>query len=580
MLENNNDKLMKIRHSLSHILAMAILERFPGAKLGIGPVIENGFYYDFELPDGLGPEDLPHIEKRIKEIIKKNIVFKNEALSTKDAKIAFKHQPYKLELIEELTENHEQISLYQSGSFVDLCAGPHVNSTKNINPNSFKLTKIAGAYWKGNEKNPMLTRIYGIAFLTEKELKEYGEELTRSEQNDHRKLNKAMEIFHISDTVGKGLPLWLKNGATIRRILERFIVDEELKRGYEHVCTPVIGRLELYKISGHFDYYKESMYPPFAVDGEEYVLRPMTCPHHFMIYKAKPKSYRDLPVRLAEIASMYRKEKSGELTGLVRVMGFTLADAHLIVRPDQLEKEFGDVMKLIQFVIKKLGLEEKVWYRASLRNKAKEKYIQNENLWDSAEKFLISILQKLNLKYVATEGEAAFYGPKVDIQIKNIAGKEETLFTAQIDFLSADRFAMEYMDEKGQAQKPIVIHRSSVGALERTIAFLIEHCSGNLPLWLSPAQAAIIPISSKHQKYAQKIAEKLEKSGIRMEILDQNETVSYKIRSAEIKKIPYLLIVGDKEIKKKTVSVRKRQKGDLGSKKIESFIKTILKEIR
>ncbi len=592
MPNNQNDKLKKIRHSLSHILAMAVLERFPTAKLGIGPVIENGFYYDFELPEGLGPDDLPSIEKTMREIIKKKIVFKKEVFSTKDAKIIFKNQLYKSELIEDLTKEHAQISVYHSGkfgpnvlaikgtAFTDLCAGPHIANTAEINPNCFKLTKISGAYWKGSEKNPMLTRIYGIAFLNEKEIKKYGEAVEKAEQNDHRKLNKALELFHISDIVGKGLPLWLPAGATIKRILERFIVDEELKRGYLHVSTPVIGRLELYKISGHFDYYGESMYPPFSVDNEQYVLRPMTCPHHFMIYKAKPRSYRDLPMRLAEISQMYRKEKSGELAGLVRVMGFTLSDAHIIARPDQLEKEFGDVIKLIQFVLKSLGLTKKVWYRASLRDKTKDKYLQNEELWQSAENSLISILKKLKLKYAVASGEAAFYGPKVDIQFKNILGKDETLITAQIDFLSAERFEMEYTDEKGKAKRPIVIHRSSIGALERTVAFLIEHYAGSLPLWLSPVQINLIPIGERHKKYAEKIAVQIKEQDIRLEILDQNNTVSYKIRQAETRKIPYILIVGDREEKNKTVSVRKRKKGDIGVMKTGKFIENIVREIK
>lgn len=589
--KNIDDKLTKIRHSLSHILAMAVLEKFPKAKLGIGPTIEGGFYYDFELPDALGPDDLPQLENKMKEIIKNNIVFKKEMLSTKDARIIFKNQLYKLELIEELAKKHKPISIYYSGKFTqsdktslagftDLCAGPHINSTKEINPNAFKLTKVSGAYWRGDEKQPMLTRIYGIAFLDKKNIAKYNEEMEKAEKNDHRKLNKTLEFFHVSDIVGKGLPLWLPNGATVRRILERFIVDEELRRGYLHVYTPVIGRTELYKISGHLDYYRDTMYPAFKVDKEEYILRPMTCPHHFMIYKAKPKSYRELPMRIAEISPMYRKEKSGELSGLIRVMGFTLSDAHIMVRPDQLEKEFANTLDLIYFVLKALGIKDKVWPRASLRDKEKSKYLENEDLWESAEEKLLSILKKMKLKYATAEGEATFYGPKVDFQIKNIWGKEETLITSQIDFLSAERFEMEYTDEKGKPQRPIVIHRSSIGALERTIAFLMEQHAGNLPIWLSPIQASIIPISDKHSKYADKIAEELRKNNIRVEVSNQSETVSYKIRGAELRKIPYIIVVGDKEQKNKTISVRQRQKGNVGAVKIQNFVKNILKEIK
>lgn len=567
------------RHSLAHLLAAAVLEIDPKAKTAIGPAIENGFYYDFDLTNSLSTNDLPRIEKKMREMIKENVDFVHSEISAAQAKKLFKNNPFKLEVLEKEAKGKE-ISVYKSGKFPDLCRGPHAKSAGQLNPESFKLTKIAGAYWRGDENNKMLTRIYGAAFDSKKELENYLKAQEEAEKRDHKKLGRELELFHIDENVGKGLPLWMPKGAIIRQILQRFIEDEETKRGYSRTYTPVIGNVRLYKMSGHWDHYRNDMYPAMKIDNEQYVLRPMTCPHQFMIYKAKPHSYKELPLRYAELAEMYRREKSGELSGLIRVMGFTLSDAHIICTPDQLEKEFLDALELIRFILKSLGIDKNVTYRASLRDKQKAKYISNEKLWDESEKALLGILEKAGVSFENAVGEAAFYGPKADIQIKNVHGKEETLITAQIDLNSAERFDLFYIDRKGQKQRPVIIHRSSLGCIERTMAFLIEHYAGAFPLWLSPVQAQIIPVSDKHAPYAKKVAQELNKAGLRVEVAAGNETLGKRIREGQIQKIPYLLIVGDKEAENNSVAVRERNKGDLGTVSVDKFQKKALEEIQ
>ena len=571
-----------IRHSISHIAAAAIQKLFKEVKFAIGPTIENGFYYDLDLSKRITPEDLPKIEKEMKELIKKDLKFEKKELEIKKAIELFKKlkQPYKLELIKDLEkEKNKKVTIYTVGDFIDLCKGPHIKSTKEIRFDAFKLTSLAGAYWKGNEKNKMLQRIYGVAFNTKKELNDYLKQQEEAEKRDHRKIGKELDLFCFSDLVGKGLPLLTPKGAIIRYELEKFIIEEETKRGYLHVYTPDLAKLELYKKSGHWKHYKESMYPPMNIDGEDYILRPMACPHHFMLYNSRPRSYRELPLRYAEIVKQYRKEQSGELSGLIRLMAFSLVDGHLICRPDQVEEEFKDVLKLIQYNMKVLGIKD-YWYRFSKWDpKDKEKYTNNPKAWQETEKLMKKILDGLKLKYVEEEGEAAFYGPKTDIQIRNVNNKEETLFTVQIDFDMPKKFDMTYIDKDGKKQTPIVIHRASIGCIERTRAFLIEQYAGAFPAWLSPVQAQIIPISQKFNKYGEEIKKQLNKENIRVELNDNNETLGKKIREGELQKIPYLLIVGEKEQKANSISIRDRREGDLGPMKTDKFIEKIKKEI-
>jgi len=567
------------RHSLSHILAFAVKELYPKVKFGIGPSIENGFYYDFDNIK-ISDKDLKKIEKKMKELIRKNIVFKKKKISKSEANRLFKGQSHKLELIKEIKE--KQVSIYQLGDFIDLCKGPHIKSSREIKPDTFRLTKTAGAYWKGNEKNKMLTRIYGIALETKKELEEHLKLQAESEKRDHRILGKKLDLFTFSDLVGKGLPLFTEKGSIIRRELERFIIDEEIKRGYKHVYTPELAKLELYKTSGHYPYYKDSMYPVMKVDEEELILRPMTCPHHFQLYADKPRSYKELPLKIAELAKQFRYEKSGELTGLIRARSFCLADAHIICRKDQATNEINDVLDLIEDISLAFGLKigKNYHYRLSLGDrKDSKKYYKDDKAWNFAENVLRKILKQRKSPFVEAKKEAAFYGPKIDIQMKNFANKEDTAFTIQYDFVMPKRFKLLYTDKDNKEKEPIVIHRSSIGAIERTMAFLIEHYAGAFPLWLSPVQAWVVPIGESHNKYANQIAEKLQEHNLRIEIKNENETVSKKIREGEIQKIPYLLVIGDKEIKNKSVRIRKRGEGDIGEIKINKFIEQAKKEI-
>jgi threonyl-tRNA synthetase len=557
------------------------LELYPKAKLGMGPAIENGFYYDFSFPAPIAPEDLAKIEDKMQEIIRQGEKFKKQEISKIKAKKLFANQKYKLELISELPG--KTVTIYTNGNFIDLCKGPHVKSTKEINVNAFKLTKIAGAYWKGNEKNKMLTRIYAIAFETEKELQDYLKLMEEAEKRDHRKLGEKLDLFIFSDIVGKGLPLFTERGSAIRRELERLIVDEEIKRGYKHVYTPDLAKVDLYKKSGHYPYYKDTMYPVMKVDQEELILRPMTCPHHYQLYLAKPRSYRELPFKIAELAKQFRYEKSGELTGLMRVRSFCLADSHIICRKEQAEEQINEVLDLIEYMANIFGLKSGVdyRYRLSLGDKRDaKKYYKDDKAWTFTEDILRKILKERNAPFFEAEKEAAFYGPKIDIQMKNFLGKEDTAFTVQYDFVGPKRFELNFINDKGEREEAIVIHRSSIGAIERIMAFLIEKYAGAFPLWLSPVQVAIIPVSQKHEDYGKKIADNLKEAYIRYETKYENETLGKKIREAEMQKIPYLLIVGDKEIQANAVSVRERGKGDLGQMPINEFIEKIKTQIK
>jgi threonyl-tRNA synthetase len=595
----NGEKLNILRHSTAHILAAAVLEMFPEAKLGIGPAIEDGFYYDFDLPRTLIPEDLPILEEKMRAIIKANYAFEKKNIDAKKALELFKKakQSYKIELIKDLVKNGKplpppplnkgragvgSVTIYKTGDFVDLCAGPHIDSSGEIKPDAFKLLKIAGAYWKSDEKNKMLQRIYGTVWENKKELEEYLQRMEEVEKRDHRKLGKELDLFVFSDLVGKGLPLFTEKGSIIRRELERFIVDEELKRGYKHVYTPEIAKVELYKTSGHYPYYKDSMYPVMKIDAEELILRPMTCPHHFQLYASKPRTYKELPLRIAELAKQFRYEKSGELTGLIRVRSFCLADAHIICRKDQTTSEINNVLDLIEYVASVFGLKAGVDYRYRLSlgdQKDAKKYYKDDMAWDFAEGVLREVLTKRRAPFFEAGGEAAFYGPKIDIQMKNVSGKEDTAFTVQYDFVMPKRFNLVYIDKDGSKKETIVIHRSSIGAIERVMAFLVEKYAGAFPLWLSPVQIAVLPISEKHSAYAEKIGGQLKEKNIRAEVNNENETIGKKIREAEMQKIPYMLIVGDKEMNAKSVAVRNRKTGDLGMMKIDEFIEKINKEM-
>lgn len=573
--------LQIMRHSCSHILAAALIELLPDTKLGIGPAIENGFYYDFDFPKPITDTDLEKIEQVMVKIIQSKAPFVRDEISLNEAKQLFKDQPYKLELIEDLAKDgHKTVSIYKTGEFVDLCAGPHLEDTSKIG--AFKLLFLAGAYWKGSEKNPMLTRIYGTCFPTQKELDEHLKNLEEAKKRNHRVIGKNLELFVFADIVGKGLPLFTEKGSIIRRELEKFVVDEEIKRGYHHVYTPDLARVELYKTSGHYPYYKDSMYPVMKIDDEELILRPMTCPHHFQLYLSKPRIYKDLPLRFAELAKQFRYEKSGELTGLMRVRAFCLADAHIVCRKDQATYEIHQVLDLIEFIASALGLEkgQDFRYRLSLGDREDEKkYYQDDGSWDFAENILREVLTQRKAPFFEAKGEAAFYGPKIDIQMKNFAGKEETAFTVQYDFVMPKRFKMQYINSEGGKEEPIVIHRSSIGAIERVMAFLIEHYAGAFPLWLSPVQVVVIPITDNQNDYANEVTKNLKKENIRVVLDERNETTSSKIRDAEMQKVPYMLIVGKREVEAGNVSVRARGEKDLGVLKVDEFVQTLRKKI-
>lgn len=586
-MENDNLNLPtgrqeKIRHSLSHLMSMAVQEIFPKVGLGVGPAIDNGFYQDYDTTKPITQDMLPKLEKRMRELIAEDIKFERHYVEYKDAIKFYKHDPYKTWFIKDLKKKKQKLSFYKSGCFDNLCGGPHVKSTKEINPDAFKLTKVAGAYWQGDEKNKMLTRIYGLAFNTKKELNDYIKLQEEAEKRDHRKLGKELDLFTFSDIVGKGLPLYTEKGSAIRRELERLVVDEELKRNYKQVYTPDLAKVDLYKKSGHYPYYKDTMYPVMKVDNEELILRPMTCPHHYQLFLAKPRSYRELPFKIAELAKQYRYEKSGELTGLIRVRTFCLADSHIICEKNQAEEQINEVLDLIDYMANVFGLKINIdySYRLSLgERKNTKKYYKDDKAWDFAENVLRKVLKQRGKDFYEDKDEAAFYGPKIDVQMKNFAGREDTAFTVQYDFVGPKRFDLVYTDENGKKKEATVIHRSSIGAIERTMAFLIERYAGAFPVWLSPVQVAIVPIADRHEEYAKKVAQKLSEEGIRFETKYEAETLGKKIRSAEMQKIPYLLVIGDKEAQGQLVSVRERGKGDTGQMPLEKFIKKIKNQI-
>ncbi len=566
-------KIETIRHSLSHIMAAAVQELYPKTKFGIGPAVENGFYYDFDLPQSLSSEDLTKIEKKMRELIRQNIRFKKKIISKVEAKKIFKNQLYKLELIGELPG--KKVGIYESEKFIDLCKGPHIKSTKQIPIDAFKLTKIAGAYWRGNEKRPMLTRIYGVAFKTKKELNEFLKRQEEAEKRDHRILGQKLELFMFDEEVGAGLPLWLPKGAILRHIIEDYLYKELTSQGYQWVVTPHIAKLSLWKTSGHWDLFRENMYSPIKIDQEEYLLKPMNCPFHIKIYNSKIRSYKDLPLYLAELGTVYRYEKSGVLHGLTRVRGLTQDDAHIICEADQLAEEVTKLLKVSFKILKTFGFKEYSIYLST----RPEKYAGTLKGWQKATNSLKYVLKKLKLKYRTDPGGGVFYGPKIDIKIKDSLGRSWQCTTIQIDFNLPERFKMTYITKSSKKKQPLMIHRALLGSLERFIGVLLENYAGALPLWLSPEQVWVIPVGSRHKKYAQDIGHRMSNIGYRTEVKDENETVSKKIRNGEIQKIPYLLVVGDKEIKTKQVRVRQRDKGDIGPVKFNKFLEKVKTEI-
>ena len=570
------------RHTASHVLAQAVKRLYPNTKLAIGPAIENGFYYDFDFETPVNVSDLEKIEAEMKKIIKENIPIEYfELPRDKAIKMMFESgENYKVELIEDLPED-EIISFYKQGDFTDLCAGPHLMSTGKLK--AIKLQYTAGAYWRGNEKNKMLTRIYGTAYPKKSELDAYLEQLEEAKKRDHNKLGRELGYFKTVDYIGQGLPIMLPKGARVLQILQRFVEDEEQKRGYLLTKTPFMAKSDLYKISGHWDHYRDGMFLLGNPDDESkecFALRPMTCPFQFQAYLAEMRSYRDLPLRYNETSTLFRNEDSGEMHGLIRVRQFTISEGHLACRPDQLEEEFRGCVDLAKFMLETVGLAEDVTYRFSKWDENnKEKYIGSAEEWEQVQDRMRNILDKMGIDYTEEDGEAAFYGPKLDIQIKNVFGKEDTLITVQIDFQLAERFGMEYIDTDGQKKYPYVIHRTSIGCYERTLALLIEKYAGALPTWLAPTQVKILPISEHYLEYAKKVEKQLMESGIRVEFDSRNEKIGYKIREAQLEKVPYMLIVGEKEQEDNSVAVRSRKDGDKGAMCLNDFISVLHKEI-
>ncbi|MBN1057258.1 threonine--tRNA ligase [Clostridium botulinum] len=568
-----------VRHSISHVLAYAVKRLFPQTKLAIGPSIATGFYYDFDKDVAFSAQDLEKLEAEMKKIIKENPSIEKFELPRDEALELMKDEPYKVELINDLGED-EIISFYKIGEFTDLCAGPHVMSLKPIK--AIKLTRSAGAYWKGDEKNKMLTRIYGTAFLKKSELDEYLEAIEEAKKRDHNKLGRELKLFTTDENVGQGLPLLMPKGAKIVQTLQRWVEDEEERRGYVLTKTPLMAKSDLYKISGHWDHYKDGMFVlgDEEKDEEVFALRPMTCPFQYTIYNAEQHSYRDLPIRYGETSTLFRNESSGEMHGLIRVRQFTLADGHLIVTPEQLEEEFKGVLELIQYLMKTLGIDEDISYRFSKWDPNNtEKYINDPEAWNKTQDTMRTILDHLKINYVEADDEAAFYGPKLDLQCRNVHGKEDTLFTVQIDFALAERFDMSYIDKNGEKKRPYIIHRSSIGCYERTLAMLIEKYAGAFPTWLSPVQVKVLPISDKYNDYAESVVKSLRNKGVRIEADYRAEKIGYKIREARLERTPYILVVGEKEAANNEVSVRSRKNDDEGAIKLDAFTERLLNEI-
>jgi threonyl-tRNA synthetase len=581
MNKENIEKLERMRHSASHVLAQAVLKLYPDAKLGIGPAIDNGFYYDFEFAEPITEEDLPAIEKEMKNIIKQNLPIVQVFMKRKEGVdyLTKTGQTYKLELLEDIPD--EDLSFFITGEneYADLCRGPHIESTKQIGV--VKLLKTAGAYWRGDETKKMLTRIYGTAFETKEELKEFLELQAESERRNHRTLGKQLKLFAIIPEIGQGLPVWLPRGYRMRRILEEYMLDLERDAGYEHILTPHINREELFKISGHLGFYKDSMYPPIDIDGEKYYLKPMNCPAGIMVYKLEPKSYRDLPYKLGEFGTVYRYEKSGELHGLQRVRGFTQNDAHIFCTEAQLEGAIDETLDLLDTFYKDVGFD-KYKFRLSLSDwdKKKDHYAGDQAKWILAEETLRKVLRDRGVEFEEAPGEAAFYGPKIDVQAYNVYGKEDTVSTIQLDFNLPERFDIKYIDENGEEKQPYMIHRALIGSFERFFSFLIEHHGGDFPLWFTPEQVYVIPISEKHREYSDNVYKDLKNAKLRVKLDDRNKSMQSKIRDAEKMKIPYIVIIGDKEMETETISIRTRKTKDQGLMKVQEFIDTLKEEIR
>ena len=584
MKRYQDSQLYRIRHSTAHVMAQAVLEKFPEAKIAIGPPIEDGFYYDFDLPRPLTEQDQIEIEKRMREIIREGHDFIRREVSAKEARALFKNQPYKLELIDglerggvdeygEKTDEPVVISTYRQDTFEDLCRGPHVANTREINPDAISITfkAPAGAYWRGDENREMLTRIYGTAWETPEQLHEYLELIEEAKKRDHRRIGQELGLFTFSQLVGKGLPLWKPKGAVLRDLLERFLREVQLSRGYEPILTPHIARVKLFETSGHYPYYKDSQYSPFEVEGELFMLKPMNCPHHIQIYKDELRSYRDLPIRYAEFGTVYRYEKSGELHGLTRVRGFTQDDAHIFCTPEQLEEEFLKVADLVEFILNSVGLTD---YRArvGVRDPDSDKYVGDAASWEQATQAIIACADKRGLDYTVEEGEAAFYGPKLDFIIRDALKREWQVSTIQVDYNLPARFELEYVGEDNERHRPIMIHRALYGSMERFVAVMIEHFAGAFPAWLSPVQAVLIPVADRHLDYAREVAVQLRDAGLRVEVDDSAGRVGGKIRTATTQKIPWMLVVGDRDIEKSAVSVRLRSGEDLGAMHVVDFI--------
>lgn len=579
--QDQPEALEILRHSSAHTMAQAIKRLYKDVevKLGVGPVIEGGFYYDIDLPVSITPEDLPLIEKEIKKIINENIPVVRKEVSRNEAIQIYKEigDEYKIELIEAIPED-ETVTIYEQGEFFDLCRGVHVPSTGKLR--EIKLLSIAGAYWRGNSDNKMLQRIYGTAFFKKEDLAEHLRLLEEAKERDHRKIGKELNLFTTSQKVGQGLPLWMPKGATIRRIIERYIVDKEVSLGYDHVYTPIMGSVDLYKTSGHWDHYHDDMFPVMEMDNEQLVLRPMNCPHHMMVYKNGIHSYRELPIRIAELGMMHRYEMSGALSGLQRVRGMTLNDAHIFVRPDQIKEEFKRVVELILEVYKDFDFED-FSFRLSYRDPENtEKYYDDDEMWEKAQGMLKEVIDEMGVDYYEADGEAAFYGPKLDVQVKTALGKDETLSTVQLDFLLPERFDLTYVGEDGKPHRPVVIHRGVVSTMERFVAFLIEEYKGAFPTWLAPVQVQVIPVSPEiHYDYAKSVLEQLKAAGFRVELDDRNEKIGYKIREAQMQKIPYMLVVGDQEVANDSVNVRKYGEQKSETVPFTEFIQNLKTEV-
>ena len=577
-----NSKIELIRHSLAHLLAGAIMSKHPEVKLGIGPIIENGFYYDLDFSGAEHSpteEKLPKLENFIRELIKQDIKFEKEEITIDKAKEIFSDQPFKLELIDELEKAGEKISIYKSGNFTDLCAGPHIESTKEIDPNSFKLTKVAGAYWRGSEKNKMLTRIYGVAFSSKQELDDYLKMMEEAEKRDHRKLGKELGLFVFSDLVGPGLPLYTPKGAIIRRQIQNYSNELRSKIGYQEVHTPQINKAELFKTSGHYDKYKENLFKVSSnYTDEEYYLKPMNCPQHTQIFSSQMRSYKDLPVRISDFSNLYRDEKPGELSGLTRLRAFSQDDGHCFCREDQIEEEFSSVLNAIKEAMQTYGINYSI--RLSLRDEQnKQRYLGSEEVWQKSQNMMEKLLIEKNIMYERGEGEAAFYGPKMDIIAKDCLGRNWQLSTIQLDFNMPGRFGLKYVGEDGKNYSPVMIHSALVGSSERFMAMLIEHYAGKFPTWLSPVQVLILPVGEKFDGYGEKVLAELKNAGIRVEIDKTSETLGKRIRAGKTRKIPYLLVVGEKEKEANTVAVNFRGKQDQETMSADNFSQLIKKEI-